>query len=228
MAGKNDELDDFYAALKSGTAVASFLKNYERTIGFIHAENLTEDYRLARGRVKKLCDEVTPVARFVREYASLEDQIWFALDNTAPDCRVRHEGGRLREIEVTVAQAKERLFVMRELNRSGTARGFLGLTDDAPMENFEEKMAQPNMGYTEEEVVRSIICAVEICARKKGKFQWNTLLIEAPLETLRADRWDDFRAHLAERVKELAITEVYVTGRGSDGGIDRGICLRIK
>ena len=122
MAGRSDELDDFYATLKSGTTVASFLEKYEHIFKFIHAGGLTEDYRLARGRVKELSDEVTPVARFVRKHASLEDQIWFALDNTAPDCHVRHEDGRLREIEVTVAQAKERHFVMSELNRTGNDR----------------------------------------------------------------------------------------------------------
>ena len=46
MAGEIDELDDFYTVLKSGTTVASFLKRYGRIIRFIHAEGLTEDYRL--------------------------------------------------------------------------------------------------------------------------------------------------------------------------------------
>ena len=32
---------------------------------------------LARGRVKKLRDEVSPVARFVREHAALEDRIMY-------------------------------------------------------------------------------------------------------------------------------------------------------
>ena len=50
------------------------------------------------------------------------------------------------------------------------------------------------------------------------------MLIEAPLETLPADRWSYFRAPLAEKVKDLAFPEVYVTGRSGD----RDICLRIK
>ncbi len=40
---------------------------------------------------------------------------------------------------------------------------------------------------------------------------------------LKSNRWDDFRPHLAEKVKELAFREVYVTGRS-----ERDICLRIK
>ena len=174
--------------------------------------------------MKKLRDEVSPVARFVREHAAPEDRIWFALDDTAPDCCVRHEADRLREIEVTVAQARERLNVMTELNQTGTGRGFLGLSDDAPTEDFVRKMDQPRVAYSTEEIGRSIICAVAICARNKSKFQGDTLLIEAPLETLPADRWGNFRAPLAEKVKDLAFSEVYVTGRSGDCGI----CLRIK
>ncbi len=223
-AGEKNELDEFYTVLKRGTTVASFLDRYERIIQFIHEESLTKDYRLARGPVKKLCDEVSPVERFVRKHAAPEDRIWFALDDTAPDCCVRHEGGGLREIEVTVAQARERLNVMTELDQTGIGRGYLGLSDDAPKEDFVRKMDQPRVAYSTEEIGRSIICAVAICARTKSKFQGDTLLIEAPLETLPADRWGDFRAPLAQKVRELAFAEVYVTGR-SHG---RDICLRIK
>ena len=223
-AGEKNELDDFYTVLKRGTTVANFLDRYERIIQFIHEEGLTKGYRLARGPVKKLCDEVSPVARFVRKHAAPEDRIWFALDDTAPDCCVRHEVGGLREIEVTVAQARERLNVMTELNQTGTGRGYLGLSDDAPTEDFDRRMTQPRVAYSEEEVGRSMIRAVTICARNKSKFQGGTLLIEAPLETLPADRWGNFQAPLAEKVKELAFSEVYVTGRSDD----RDICLRIK
>ncbi len=223
MAGEKDELDSFYIALKSGTTVASFLKRYERIIQFIHEEGRTKDYRLARGPVKKLRDEVSPVARFVRKHAAPDDRIRFALDDPAPDCCVRHGGGRLREIEVTVAQARERFNVMTELNQTGTGRGYLGLSDDAPTEHFVRRMAQPRVAYSGEEVGHSMICAVAICARRKSNSQGDTLLIEAPLETLPANRWDDFRPLLAEKVKELVFREVYVTGRS-----ERDICLRIK
>lgn len=224
MAGEIDELDDFFTALKSGTTVASFLERYERIIPFIHKKGLTKDYRLARRRMKKLRDEVSPIARFVREHAAPEDRIWFALDDTAPDCCVKHGGDHVREIEVTVAQAKERFNVMAELNQTGTGRGFLGLSDDAPKEDFDRRMDQPRVAYSTEEIGQSIICAVTICARKKSKFRGDTLLIEAPLEMLPTDRWGDFREHLAQKVKELAFSEVYVTCR-SHG---RDICLRIK
>ncbi len=179
--------------------------------------------RVLTGLEDEARSEVSPVARFVREHASLEDRIWFALDYSAPDCCVRHGDDRLREIEVTVAQGSERFNVMTELNQTGIGRGFLGLSDDAPMENFVRKMDQPREAYTEDEIGRMIIRAVAICARNKSKFRGDTLLIEAPLQTLPTDRWGKFTAALSEEVKELAFPEVYVTGRGSDGDI----CLRI-
>ncbi len=223
MADKRDDLDDFYAALKRGATVASFLEDYQRIKEFIHAAGLTEDYRLARGRTKKLSDEVVPVVRFVRMNASSEDRISFALDNTSPDCLVRHEDGRLREIEITVIQARERFNVMAELNTTGTGRGFIGLSDDAPTEEFNAKMDQPSVGYSTDEVSQSIIRGVALAARRKRNHQGHTLLIEAPLQTLAAERWDEFRAQLAEKVKELAFSEIYVTGRSK-----RDICLRIQ
>lgn len=224
VAGEADELHNFYAVLKRGTTVTDFLDRYERVIPFIQKEGLTKSYRLAQGVVKKLRDEVSPVARFVRMHAAPEDRIWFALSNNTPDCCVRHEGGDLREIEVTVVHARERLNVMTELNETGIGRGHLGLSDDAPMDDFVRKMAQPRTAYTDKEIGDNMIRAVEICAHKKGKFQGSTLLIEAPLETLPTDRWKNLRAPLAEKVRELAFSEVYVTGRSDKGDI----CLRIK
>ena len=97
------------------------------------------------------------------------------------------------------------------------------MSDDAPTQDFVAKMTQPRDAYSGEEIGRSMICAVEICARNKSKYQGDTLLIEAPLETLPADRWGDFQPLLAEKVKDLAFSEVYVTGAS-----DRDICLRIK
>ena len=91
-------------------------------------------------------------------------------------------------------------------------------------EQSSRRVPQPRVAYSTEEIGRSIFCAVAICARKKSKSPGDTLLIEAPLETLPADRWGIFKAPLAETVRDLAFHEVHVTGRSSD----RDICLRIK
>lgn len=222
-SGESNQLVDFYAVLTRGTTVADFLVKYERVIQFVHEKGLTRMYRLAHEPVKKLCDEVTPVTRFVRTYSAAEDWIWFSLSDASPDCFVRHEGARLREIEVTVAQGLERLNVMTELNDTGIGRGHLGLSDDDPKQDFVQKMSQPRTAYTESEIGHSMIRAVEICARKKSQHRGDTLLIEAPLETLPANRWGNFQASMAENVKSLMFSEVYITGRS-----DHEICLQIK
>ena len=155
---------------------------------------------------------------------SARNRIRFALDDTAPDCFVEHENGHVREIEVTVAQAKERHHVMTELNDTGKARGYIGLSDDAQHASFNEVMNRDPTSPTQEEIGGSIVRAAKICARRKGTFRGDTLLIEAPLETMPADCWESFRDELGKQVKGMEFSEVYVTGRSGDCNI----CLRIK
>ena len=224
MPSKTDNLDNFYVDLRHGLSVASFLERYQSAIRFIHATGLTNDFRLGKGKTKRLRDEVSPVARFVKQNAAPEDRIAFTLDNTFPDCCIIHEGGHLREIEVTIAQGRETFFVMTELNEAGTGRGYLGLSDDAPTKEFRSEMAKPRQGYFEEDVVQSIISAVALCARKKGTTGGDTLLIEAPLETLAPTQWNSHKLRFSEQVRDLSFTEIYLTGHSDNNDI----CLRIK
>lgn len=224
MVGNKDQLEDFYAVLKSGTTVATFLSQYDKIIQFVHARGLTENYRRGNGRVKKLRDEISSVARFVRTYAESEDQILFALGDTYPDCVVCRRDGSKRQIEVTVAQALERLYVMKELNEKGTGRGFLGLSDDAPHQEFRDQMGHERRMYSTDEAVQGIINAIKICAENKRHYQGDVLLIEAPLGTLPMDRWVQSKQLFSEKAKALQFCEVYVTGRSDD----HDICLQIK
>lgn len=231
MAANKDELDDFYDVLKSGITVKSFLEKHAEIFGFVHARGLTNDYRLGKGRMKKLRDEIAPVARFVRAHTKPEDRIRFALDSTHPDCTLCHQDGRRREVEVTVAQAQERFRLMTELNEKGTARGFLGITDDSARQDFEDRMGCERKAYSSEEVLRCIQSSVELCAQNKLRYGGDTLLIEAPLETLPVDRWSQLPERFAdnEQLKALSFSEVYVTGSSGDGsGWAKDICLKIK
>lgn len=228
MADKMDTLDYFYAVLKEGTTVTSFLNLHKEIMKFIRVENLIEDYVLGRGRVKKLRDEVSPVVHFVRNNAAPVDWIRFALDDTFPDCRLRDQDGRERGVEVTIAQARERLNVMTESYRAETGRGVLGLSDDAPTRDFKEAMGQDRQMFSTDQVVDTINCAIGICARRKRNHQGDTLLIEVVPDMLifSNNRWDEFRTLFAgnQKLKALEFSEVYLTGCG-DGG---DICLRIK
>jgi len=93
LTRNTDELDEFYAVLKAGTTAAIFLQKHNEVLKFVNTRGLTEDYRLGKGRVKKLRDEVSPVSRFIRTIAKPDDLIRFALDNRTPDCVVSDEGG---------------------------------------------------------------------------------------------------------------------------------------
>ncbi len=231
MAANKDELDDFYDVLRSGITVESFLEKHAEIFGFVHARGLTNNYRLAKGRVKKLRDEIAPVARFVRAHTKPEDRIRFALDDTHPDCTLCHQDGRRRKVEVTVAQAKERFRLMTELNEKGTARGFLGITDDSAWQDFEDRMGCERKAYSTEEVLCCIQSAIELCAQNKLRYGGDTLLIEAPMVTLPVDRWSQLPERFAdnEQLKALLFSEVYVTGSSSDGsGCAKDICLKIK
>ncbi len=226
MAENNDNLDDFFTFLKNGTTVESFLSQFREIMGFIHARGLTKDYRLGKGKVKKLRDEVSPVARFVRAHATPEDRIRFALDKTYPDCIVHLQDGRKREIEITVVRSRERSVLMKKLNEDGDGHGLVNLPDDAAFQCFKKTIPQ---GYsTEEEVARRIVHAVELSAERKGTHRGHTLLIEVvpDMNMLTDDWWDSIQTFLSDNatVKALGFSEAYVTGL-----YDRdGLCLRIK
>lgn len=224
MTDDKDELHDFYAALKNGLTVEAYLSRYEKFFEFVHAHNLTEDYRLARGRLKQLRDEVAPVARFAKTHAEPKDQIRFALDNTYPDCVICHQGGRKRDVEVTIAQALKRLFLMRELNERGTGRGFIDMTEDAPSQQLKDAMEREPEAYSTDQVINCIQHDIELRAKRKKWHRGDTLLVEVDLEVLPARRWEEFLAGFAEKVRGLNFHEVYLTGRGDNGDS----ALRIK
>jgi hypothetical protein len=219
-----DKLNNFYEALTSGLTVKSFLCRLTDIYEFIHSRGLTNDYRLGKRRMKKLRDEVTPVARFVKTYAHLEDRVQLTMDNKFPDCVLfRKDGGKL-DIEVTRAQAREDYYLMTELNETGTGRGFIGVPDDAPTHKFEEAMRRERQASATDEIVSCIEGAIELRARKKKQHQADILLIEAPLWLLPTSRWYEYLARFTAKVKPLKFHEVYLTGRGDNDDI----CLKIK
>lgn len=224
MAGKEDELDEFYAALKQGLTVKAFLDRYHAILGFVRSHGLMADYRLGKGRVKKLSDEVTPVARFADKFAEPNNSIRFNLSDKYPDCVLTQpEGGR--DIEVTIAQGRERLNLEREFNETGEGRGFIGITDDQPTRLFIDAMER-DMAASTGEVFKCVEHAVELCCQNKQGHDGDTLLIEAPLLILPSHRWQEFSTQLGgnDKVKALKFREVYLTGYGEDGAI----CFKLK
>src|SRR5687767_6061338 len=99
---EEDELDRFYATVMQQIDVATFLTNYARVNSFVHAAGLTPDRRMARGRLKRLRDEIQPAAHFVAKHAASDDLIQFPLDSGPFDCQIWHGNGRHRVIQITV------------------------------------------------------------------------------------------------------------------------------
>jgi hypothetical protein len=223
MAGRLADLDDFYAALRGGLPVSALIAGYERMVDLTHAAEMTAEFRLGSGQLKKLKDEVLPVVRFVRLHATADDLVRFAIGSSYPDCEWVPVGKRKREIEVTVGQAKERLHTMRELNECGKSRGFVGLSDSEPQTAFEEVMRQPREGYSIERVVRCVSEALASCVENKSRHQGDILLIEITnLQTLPDEQWLRHLTSFQEAVHDAPFAEVYMTGRSHDN-----ICLRL-
>lgn len=234
MTRNRDALDDFYAALREGLTVESFLRRCEQIFQFIKSYGLTDDYVLGRGRVDKLRDEVILVARLVREHAHPDDRIQFALDNSYPDCVLRGHGRSERQIEVTVARAQERLTLMERSIRTGNEiHGIIKLPDGEPLFNFRshaEKASDPDKAeaYSTEQLFSLIIDAVEKRAKRKAYHQADTLLVEVvpDMYYLADNRCRDLQKPLlqSKEVKRPSFADVYVVGYGHQGDI----CLKIK
>lgn len=229
-----DRLEDLYATLRTGTTVKSFLEKRANIFEFIRTQGLAEDYRLGKGRLKQLRDEVTPVARFIRtQHAGPNDQIRFALGNTAPDCIISRSDGSTLQIEVTVARARERCALMEKLNEVGEIHGLIDLVDDAPLQQFRERAeenADPNkaQAYSAEMAIDLIADSVKHRAERKVGHQADILLIEIvpDMYALSGRRWDELRAELVKNptIRNLVFGDVYLTGYGESGDL----CLKIK
>jgi hypothetical protein len=209
---QEDDLDRLYATAKAGTSVREFLQHYSAIFPFIRAKNLTCDYRLGRGRLKRLRDELTIGAHFLSLHANANDRVQFPLDSGGTDCNWYSD--RKRTIEITVVQGRERLNLMTELNETGEGRGFLGLTDDEPTHKFNEKMRQGRHAYSTDEAQQSMIHAIELCAQNKSRSSCDILLIGAPLGNLQMSRWLEIKNQLAAKVQRLPYSEIFVMGDG--------------
>ena len=75
-------IDDFIDLIMRGTCVGEFLKRHAGLFADIKAAGLVQDYRLGRGRMKRLRDEVAPVELFLRGHADAADRVQFPLNSS--------------------------------------------------------------------------------------------------------------------------------------------------
>jgi hypothetical protein len=76
-----DLLDEFYAAVQSPILVSLIKSRYSDVLEYVHVNKMTEDMRLAKGRVKRLRDEIAPAIRFLRCQANDTDLVQFPLND---------------------------------------------------------------------------------------------------------------------------------------------------
>ena len=220
-----DLLDNFYTALQTGMPIQGLLEQYTEVLQFVHANGLTNDMRLARGRVKRLCDEVPRITRFVKHNCDPINVVQFPLDSGPIDCNITSAHGFTKRIQITVAQARARMNVMTELNEKGAARGYIGVTDDRPTAEFTAVMSRERIAYSTAGAQKTLLNAIALCVGKKAKAQGaDTLLIDAPLNILPKARVDEIVPDLVELAMASPFPEVFVVGDGEH----RDSCFKLK
>ncbi|CAH2407054.1 hypothetical protein [Mesorhizobium escarrei] len=184
--------------------------------GYFAGDRTAQEVQRFRARqipFKKLSDEVVPAMKYLREIG-FKGSLRFPFDNSTPDCWIRTNDGEVRGIEVTLAKARERVALAKELNETGSGRGYLGLSDEAPQKEFEAKLAGKRAMYTTEAALSSIGAAIKSCLSKKthSRYAGFDLVIDAPLRTLPADRWKLIEPDLSAAAEPTTFHRVYVVG----------------
>lgn len=211
------DLNAYYDTLTKGTSVCAFLEGFHQIIQHVHKAKLEDQYRLGRDEngieLKKLRDEVSPVARFVREHAQSGDTITFNLNDEYPDCTVVPQDGRKQGIEVTVARGFARYREMTKLNNCGESRPLIGLQDDAPKADKNAATNKEPEMYSTDDAINTVIEAVENSAEKKSKHKGDTLLIVLEDMNLLPEGRIDWSTLFANNttVTNLEFSKVYVT-----------------
>ena len=216
-AHPSDLLDEFYAAVQSQILIGAIKDRYSDVLEYVHANNMTDDMRLAKGRVKRLRDEIAPAMHFLRCQTGDSDSVQFPLDDGPIDCTVFYSAGSKRQIQITGAQRRERLNLMTELNQNpkGIGRGYLGVTDDRPTVEFQGAMAKGRIMYSTTGAQSTLCHAVSLCLeRKKDPKGADTLLIEAPLNVLPVARVEEILPTLEGKAVLSAFQEIFLVGDG--------------
>ena len=150
----------------NGMNVSDFHKNLKNLFEDERSEIDLNYFRLGRPPWKKLRDEICPVSGFLK-YRKIETgQVRFPLDNNTPDCWLINNGIN-SGIEVTIERGKERHFRNTELIEAGMGRGFLGIQDDAPREDFEKRISKPRTTYTTDQALQSTKDGILRCLSRK-------------------------------------------------------------
>lgn len=222
-------LNTLYQLLSSpcGMAVAEFQRELSRLFALPRTSDDLTAYRLSRSAWKKLADEVSPVSRFLRWQVIQEGRVRFPLDNHSPDCWLLSDDNAIPQgIEVTIAQARERYHLAREMIEAGWGRGFIGVSDDAPQSEFDRTMSRQRVTYTTDQALLAVDRGIRRCLARKNRpaFAGFILVVQAPLSALPNERWRALVGGLRAAAASLPFRSVYVIGNPDES--PRGFRLK--
>ncbi len=208
-------LCEFYRRIsaKDGVSVADLRSELDALFQRPRLESDINAYRLGRAPWKKLSDEISPIDRFLRLSSIEAGRIRFPLNDKAPDAWLwRRTQTDPVGIEATIAQGRERYHLAEELVTNGVGRGFIGVPDDAPQKWFDIAMSQERTMHATGQLLSAISSGIRRCLLRKNdpRFAGYILVIQAPLDSLPPQRWDQKKDELREAAASLSFSEIHV------------------
>lgn len=212
-----ETLNNFYKEVSTseGMNIVVFRKRLASLFAGRRTDNDIENYRLGKNPWKKLRDEITPVSRFLKFNAIEADRIRFPLDNHTPDCWIMTRNGEEKGIEVTIERGREKYHLATELNEAGMGRGFIGIQDDSPQTDFDNRMSNPRAMFAPNQALDATKAGILRCLSRKNDQKFSNvfyLLIQAHLIVLPKERWKIIYEELTQAAKNLPFQEVYIIG----------------
>lgn len=214
-------LNDLYDRLSSdgGMGVVELQAELRRLFGLPRSNEDLQSYRLSRAPWKKLADEISPVSRFLLWKGYTAGRVSFPLNNEPPDCWLFPvDGSEPEGIEVTIAQARERFHLAKELISKLWGRGFIGVSDDAPQEKFDLAMSRQRTMHSTDHVVSSVSDGILRCISRKNRpaYAGLTVLIQAPLSSLPTDRREMVRDRVIAALEDVPFGKLFVIGNADE------------
>jgi hypothetical protein len=215
-------LNDFYARISAEEGVAPLYLQDSLADLFSRPRSDADinSYRLSAGLWKKLADEVVPVSKFLRAFSIGQQRVRFPLNDKPPDAWLWHQGSHDPiGIEVTIAQARERFHLARELIGSRMGRGFIGVADDAPQASFDRAMSRQRVMFSTPQALEAVGSGILRALTRKNdptKYAGFTLVVVAPLFSLPRERWTAIVPRLKLAAARLPFHSVYVLSNASE------------
>jgi hypothetical protein len=216
------EVRAFRRLLAGKIPVIVFRDEYARFWKRDRSDEEKNDARLSRGLLKKIMDEVVPVHQFLEYRDTKTGFVKFSLNNSVPDCVLwRSNTGKAVGVEVTIARGHERYFLQRELVETGWGRGFVGLLDGSPGQEFEIALSADRQAYGTDEVLDIVQKGICQCIKRKNedKFQEMILLIGEKLNLLPKERWTKIVPSLRSLSAHSPFKEIYLVGQADNGSL---------